>query len=129
MMQFILFLINGGVIGVLTFVSQTYLDLLMQNYTTNHQMISSILTILPFIIINFNSQKRIIFKRKGNIAKFFIAHISIMFLVTFLNVALNKYSIFNFEYMAHVLNLNFIFAAIFIAPLSFLIQKKIVFYK
>jgi hypothetical protein len=127
MTQFILFLINGGIIGGLTFITQTYLDLLMQNYTSNHQMFSSILTILPFILINFNSQKKIIFKKKGSITKFFIANISIMLLVTFLNVTFNKYYIFNFEYMNQVLNLNFIFAAIFIAPLSFLIQKKIVF--
>ena len=122
-MQFILFLINGLVFGVFTFILQYIIDFKLQKTFVFHQLIASILTITPFIFINFISQKKIIFKRNGSFVKFILSSIFIMLMISITSEILNKYSFFNY----YGFNLSFAFAALINAPLSFLIKKNIIF--
>ena len=122
-MQFILFLINGLVLGIFTFILQYIIDIRLQKLFLYHQLIASILTITPFIFINFISQKKIIFRRNGSFAKFILSSIFIMLMVSITSEILNKYSFLNY----YGFNLAFAVAALINAPLSFLIKKNIIF--
>ena len=122
-MQFILFLINGLVLGVFTLILQYIIDLKLQKFFLYHQLIASILTITPFILINFISQRKFIFKRNGSFVKFILSSIFIMLMVSITSEILSKYSFLNY----YGFNLSFAFAALINAPLSFLIKKNIIF--
>jgi hypothetical protein len=122
-MQFTYFLINGLILGFFTFILQYILDLKLKNFFNYHQLISSILTIMPFMFINFMSQKKIIFKKNGSFAKFILSSLFIMFMISITNEFFNRFNFFNYN----TINLNFMFSAIIYAPLSFLIKKNIIF--
>ena len=126
-MRFVYFLINGIVLGVLTYISQFLLNEILKNSFIYHQLIASILTIIPFIGFNFLSQKKIIFKRHGSIKRFLISSFFIMFLISGATEIFSQYNLFIFNLNGKQVNLNFIFAAGFFAPISFYLKKKFVF--
>ena len=126
-MRFFLFLINGLVLGIFTFIAQYIVDNAIERFFIYHQLIASLLTISPFIFLNFYSQKKIIFKKRGSIIRFLASSIFIMILISLLTEMFSQHAIFNFHFMKKEINLNFIFAAGAIAPLSFYIKKNIVF--
>ena len=122
-MQFFLFLVNGFVLGVFTFIFQYVIDFKLQKFFAHHQLISSIVTITPFMFINFLSQKKIIFKRNGSFIKFILSSIFIMLMISITSEIFNRYSLFNY----YGFNLSFAFAALVNFPFSFLIKKNIIF--
>ena len=126
-MQFVYFLINGIVLGVLTYFSQFLLNEILKNSFVHHQLIASILTITPFIGLNFLSQKKIIFRKHGSIKRFLISSCFIMFLVSGTTEIFSQYNLFIFDLNEKEVNLNFIFAAGIFAPISFYLKKKFVF--
>jgi hypothetical protein len=127
MHSFILFLINGFFLGFFTIISQYLIDYAISGIFYYHYLIASLLTITPFMFVNFMLQRKIIFKKGGSIIKFFCSSILIMILISLLAEVFNTYTLFNLNIMKINLNLNFIFSAIFIAPLSFFMKKNIVF--
>ena len=127
MYSFILFLINGFFLGLFTIVTQYLIDYAISGIFVYHYLIASLLTITPFMFINFILQRKIIFKKKGSVIKFFCSSILIMVLISLLAEVFNNYTFFNFNIMKVNLNLNFIFSAIIISPLSFFMKKNIVF--
>jgi hypothetical protein len=127
MYSFILFLINGFFLGFFTIVTQYLIDYAISGIFVYHYLIASLLTITPFMFINFILQRKIIFKKKGSVIKFFCSSILIMVLISSLAEVFNNYAFFNFNIMKVNLNLNFIFSAIIISPLSFFMKKNIVF--
>jgi hypothetical protein len=122
MHSFILFLINGFFLGFFTIISQYLIDYAISGIFYYHYLIASLLTITPFMFVNFMLQRKIIFKKGGSIIKFFCSSILIMILISLLAEVFNTYTLFNLNIMKINLNLNFIFSAIFIAPLSFFMR-------
>lgn len=126
-MRFLLFLINGGILGLLTFICQNLLNNFLNLFTKYSQFFSSLIIIIPFVFLNYYSQKKIIFKKKGSISLFFGTNLLIMLLVSTLTQLLEFFSSLTFYYDGYKINLCFIISALTIAPLSFFLKKKYVF--
>lgn len=122
-MQFIFFLVNGVILGLITFIFQYVVDLELRPLFVYHQLLSTIVAMTPLMFINFLTQKNLIFKKKGSFPKFILSNLFIMFLVSTASELFNKFNIFIF----YDFNLNFLFAALIISPTSFLIKKYFIF--
>jgi hypothetical protein len=122
--QFLFFLINGGILGLIVLLLQRFIDLELEQTTEYHQLISSIFAISPIIVINFFSQKKIIFKRNGSFIKFLAINFLLMLFVSLTSELFNKYNLFNYK----ELNLNFLIAALIFAPISFFLKKYFIFH-
>ena len=108
-MTFIRFLLNGTILGALTFIVQFYLDSYISLISKYHQLYSSIVVIMPFILINFLSQKHFVFK----IGSYLI----------------NNLKIAQFMILDHSFNLSFVLASIICVPISFILKSRLVFNK
>lgn len=126
-MEFLLFLINGLILGGLATVIQYLMNKSLEDIFIYHQMIATVLTMSPIIFINFLSQKKIIFKKHGSIILFFFSCIFIMLLVSVGTEIFNQYKLFNYRNTLFDLNLNFVAAGLMSAPISYLLKKYIVF--
>jgi len=128
-MTFIRFLLNGAILGALTFIVQFYLDSYISLISEYHQLYSSIVVIMPFILINFLSQKHFVFKRNGFFFRFLFANGLIMMLVSIGSYLINNLKIAQFMILDHSFNLSFVLASIICVPISFILKSRLVFNK
>ena len=80
--QYLKFLINGGVLGLISLQLQTFIYHALGGDSSFNYSVASTLTYLPLIIINFLIQKKWIFQRKGFFWKFVSVNIFIMVMVS-----------------------------------------------
>ena len=127
---FLLFLINGGIIGVLSWGIQYYIFkamLLLFNESIHLlYMLSVLITFACVVILNFISQKKVVFRSNSNkfLLFIFISLVSIS-MVSCLSYFLHVY----FSYLVLDKYSYFIYpiSAILISPITFFMKKNFVF--
>ena len=92
--QYLKFLINGGLLGLLACLIQFIIFRCIEKDSSFAYAISSFITYLPLLFINFIIQKKWVFIRDGVFWKFALANVFIMFLVVILIVVKCFYSNF-----------------------------------
>jgi putative flippase GtrA len=83
--QYLKFLINGGLLGLAAWVLQAGLFRLLGQTNSSSYAIASVLTYLPFILLNFAIQRRLIFTAPGGLSRFIVANTCIMIVVSSLS--------------------------------------------
>jgi len=124
---FSLFIINGGILGLLTYLIQNFLNQFLDGFLEYRNFVSSFLVIVPFLFLNFFIQRRIIFRVRGRFIRFAAANFLILVLISLLTeVSFRLYPmqiiVNDFTY-----RLNFIFVSLLLMPLSFLLKRNFVF--
>jgi len=124
---FSLFIINGGILGLLTYLIQNFLNQFLEGFLEYRNFVSSFLVIVPFLFLNFFIQRRIIFRVRGRFIRFAAANFLILVLISLLTeVSFRLYPmqiiVNDFPY-----RLNFIFVSLLLMPLSFLLKRNFVF--
>jgi len=127
MKLFTLFMMNGGVLGLLTYLIQNFLNQFLTNFAEYRNFISSFIVIIPFVFLNFFIQRKIIFRVSGRFFRFVCANFFVLFMISLLTeISFRIYPveiIFNdFPY-----HLNFIFVALVMMPVSFILKRNYVF--
>ena len=84
-LQFIKFFINGGLIGVASIFFQSLIYTLLKESIPFSYAISTALTYVSLVFINFQAQRKLIFYRKGVFLRFLISNFLIMVLVSLLS--------------------------------------------
>ncbi len=123
--QFILFAINGAILGVTSWASQLWIYQLLGGGSINYA-ISTALIYPPFVAINFMIQRHAIFLRKGCFVKFIGINLLIMGLVSLLSPIIRWIVSMHFDPVLGD-RLGFAVAAVLCVPLSFLLKKNWVF--
>lgn len=126
-MTFIKFLINGGMLGVLTLLTQSYVNNLLILYTTYHEIFSSLIVITPFIILNFIIQRHFIFSRPGYISRFLISNIAIMIIISINSHLLNLLGLGFYKLSNINLDLSFAISSLLCMPFSYMLKNNYVF--
>jgi putative flippase GtrA len=121
------FIINGIVLGLLTYLSQDYVNNALSDSTEYHQLISSVIVILPFILLNFYAQRTFVFQRNGGVFKFFVANITVMLLISTGSYLLNNLGLGIVTVFQTSFNLSFVFAAVVCFPISYSLKRFYVF--
>ena len=116
---FSLFVINGGILGLLTYLIQNFLNQFLEGFLEYRNFVSSFLVIVPFLFLNFFIQRRIIFRVRGRFIRFAAANFLILVLILLYPF---KIIINDFPY-----RLNFIFVSLLLMPLSFFLKRNFVF--
>jgi len=124
---FSLFIINGGILGLLTYLIQNFLNQFLDGFLEYRNFVSSFLVIVPFLFLNFFIQRRVIFRVRGRFIRFAAANFLILVLISLLTeVSFRLYPmqiiVNDFTY-----RLNFIFVSLLLMPLSFLLKRNFVF--
>ena len=124
---FTLFVINGGVLGILTYLIQNFLNQSLANFAEYRNFVSSFVVIIPFVFLNFFIQRKIIFRVRGRFFRFVCANFFVLFMVSLLTeISFRIYPveiIFNdFSY-----HLKFIVVALVMMPVSFILKRNYVF--
>lgn len=125
--QYLLFLINGGLIGLLAIVIQLFFFNLLGGGEDSIYAIAAGITYLPLIVLNFLIQRNIIFSQEGRIFKFFVANLIIMVFVSAISPACRSFIAAVFGVSAGD-NLGFVLAALIGATPSFLMARFWVFH-
>jgi len=123
--QFVKFLINGGVLGIVGVVVQTLLYRLCGDGTFAYALASA-LTYGLVILINFIIQRSWIFKRSGCLWRFVLVNLLMMLFVSLLS-PLCKLAIDLAVWPPWGERGGFFLAALLSAVPSFLAQKRFVF--
>jgi hypothetical protein len=111
---FSLFVINGGILGLLTYLIQNFLNQFLEGFLEYRNFVSFI-------------QRRVIFRVRGRFIRFAAANFLILVLISlFTEISFRLYSlqimINDFPY-----RLNFIFVSLLLMPLSFFLKRNFVF--
>jgi len=125
MLQFVKFLINGGVLGLVAVAVQALLYRLCGDGTIAYA-IASALTCGPLILLNFIIQRSWIFKRSGNLWHFVLINLLMMLFVS-LFAPLCKLAIDLIFWPPWGERCGFFLSALLSAVPSFLAQKRFVF--
>lgn len=124
--QYVKFLINGGVIGLLALLVQAALFYLLGAKTGLSYAFASVLTYIPLILLNFKIQEKWIFASKGRLWRFCVANITIMILVSALSPLCR--AVLTQLFNTHTGDLGgFILASLIGATPSFLLNRIWVF--
>jgi putative flippase GtrA len=124
--QYLKFFVNGGVLGVVAWALQATIYQAIRADSGLAYGVATALTYIPLVVVNFMVQRRLIFKQDGLFARFIVANVLIMLLVSVLS-AVCRLAI------AVVTTLNwadqggFILAALLGSIPSFLLMKYWVF--
>ena len=124
--QYLKFLINGGLLGLLACLIQFIIFKCIEKDSSFAYAISSLITYLPLLIINFILQKKWVFARDGIFWRFVLANILIMLMVSLLS-PLCRYIIYLNSESSIADALGFAMAAILCSVPSFLIKRRYVF--
>lgn len=128
--QFLRFLINGGVIGIISWALQTIFYLLLKSVfeQPEYLMLTSVWSaFFVVLLINFASLERFVFQKKGFFWRFCCITTSMIFCVGVLSeIYFNLINMWSATYATYF---SYPVAAITIAPLSFLIKKYFIFNK
>ena len=124
---FMLFMMNGGVLGLLTYLIQNFLNQFLTNFAEYRNFISSFIVIIPFVFLNFFIQRKIIFRVSGRFFRFVCANFFVLFMISLLTEI--SFRIYPVEIMFNDFpyHLNFIFVAIVMMPVSFILKRNYVF--
>lgn len=85
MQQILFFFINGGVLGLFAIALHRGLYRLLGDADASFYALASGLTYIPLILVNFISQRTMIFKRNGAFVKFVASNLVMMALVSSLS--------------------------------------------
>lgn len=80
--QYLIFLLNGGLLGLAAIAFQYGIFVLIGSKTGIYYSIASAITYIPLIVINFTIQKSVIFSSEGRLSKFLIANSIVMVFVS-----------------------------------------------
>ena len=80
--QYIKFLVNGGILGIVSWVLQIAIYRAIGGNTSMEYAMATALTYMPLVIINFLIQRKWIFKQEGLFWRFVAANLTIMVLVS-----------------------------------------------
>lgn len=127
-LQYSKFFINGCILGVFAIGLQILIFDLLSSESSYAYALSSALTYIPLIVLNFFIQRRWIFKRSGMFVRFVFANLVIMLLVSVLS------SVFRFIIETQVGGawgdrVGFILAALLGSVPSFFLKRHWVFAK
>ncbi|MDR0478062.1 MAG: GtrA family protein [Desulfobulbaceae bacterium] len=123
--QFVKFLINGGLLGLVAVAAQALLYRLCGDGSFAYALASA-LTYGPLILINFIIQQSWIFKRSGCLWRFVVINLLMMLLVSLLS-SLCKLAIDLIFWSPWGARYGFLVASLLGAIPSFLAQKRFVF--
>lgn len=84
-LQFITFLINGGVLGILASILQFFFFWLLGGGNGGEYFLASLFTYIPLILLNYKVQRTLIFSVNGSLFRFILSNISIMIFVSLLS--------------------------------------------
>ena len=124
--QFVLFMFNGGVIGLLCWALQLGIYSAAGVSGTSGYWFSALLASAIGIIINYQIQRRLIFARKGNFWLFAAAATAVSIAVSFAAVAGRQWLGLFFE-PPIATRFGYAVGALAIAPLSCVIKKFLIF--
>ena len=124
--EFFKFILNGGILGVVSIFIQRAIYLSLEGYLTFAYAFASALTYCVLVGVNFFIQRKFIFERDGFFYKFLISNICILLFVSILSELL-LYMFIMSGHKALGAELSFIFAALIGSYPSYLIKKKFVF--
>ena len=79
------FLVNGGVLGLCSWGLQMLIFRLFGRGDGNSYALASLLTYIPFMLLNFSIQRRLIFVVPGCFVRFVVVNIFMMFVVSALS--------------------------------------------
>lgn len=82
--QYAKFLINGGILGVLSIFLQAGLFRIIPLEANLAYAVATSLAYMPLLVLNFFIQRRWIFRHGGFFSKFLVANVAIMILVSLL---------------------------------------------
>ena len=124
------FLINGGVIGIVSWCLQLffYYSLCLVFPEANYTMLVSVyMAFIVAMIINFCTQRYFVFNKNGSFLLFLVISFTVISLVSFSSQYLEIYLVTKKMYF--VVNFAYPMSALAISPLSFLLKKIFVFNK
>lgn len=126
MRQYLKFLINGGILGIVSWALQAFIFWAMESDSGSAYAVATALTYLPLVLINFLVQRSWIFRRDGIFFRFAAANVLIMFLVSGLSPLCRMFiaSMAGAEWGDRG---GFIMAALLGSVPSFIIQRSWVF--
>ena len=84
--QYLKFLFNGGVLGIVAWALQAIIYKAIQGDSGLAYGVATALTYIPLVVVNFIVQRKLIFKQDGLFARFVAANVLIMLLVSLLSV-------------------------------------------
>jgi putative flippase GtrA len=124
--QYVLFLFNGGMLGLLTWALQLGIYRLIDSGSQLDYGLASALACVPVIMLNSVIQRQLIFKQNGPFLRFLLAQLLMMAFVSLL--ALVCRSLLDWTWQAGLgESLGFAIAALIGSVPSFLINKFWVF--
>lgn len=133
--HFIKFLINGGLLGLLSWLIQTALFKFIVTFSYSQNLASStaygfsvVITFSIIAILNFHSQKRLVFKTKnGKFINFLLITLFLIILVSSVSTIIFEFLISN--HMHSYLYLSYPISALLLCPIAFMMKKKLIFKK
>ena len=121
-----MFLINGGVLGVVAWALQLGLFHLMGGEDSFDYAVAATLAYPPLVVTNFLIQQKLIFAQPGRFLRFVLVNLVVTALVSIASPGARLVvQVFLEEPWGS--RTGFMIAALAIAPLSFLMQKLLVF--
>jgi len=125
--KFIRFLINGGFIGLISWLIQTFIYwvLLFFPVVSYKMSLSIYLSFIVVIFINFYTLKKYVFKATGLFNRFLVATTFVIIVIGFLSEII--FNILSTWFPNTAQFLSYPVAAIMISPVSFFIKDKFVF--
>ncbi len=124
--QYVFFLFNGGMLGLLTWALQLGIYPLIDSGSQRDYVLASALACTPVIVLNCFIQRRLIFRQHGSFLRFLLAQLFMMAFVSLLTLVCR--SLVDWAWQGGLgENLGFAIAALIGFVPSFLINKIWVF--
>jgi hypothetical protein len=129
--QFVRFILNGGFFGLLSWLFQDRVFDIIKNYSGSSNMdmqysISVLITFSVIVILNFASQKKLVFRTTtGSIRDFVASSLFVILIVAMLSYFFHK--AFSISAYASFAGFSYPLAAIVTAPIAFFIKKRFIF--
>ena len=124
--QYVKFVVNGGILGILAWGLQTALFVMLGGDSAASYGVATALTYVPLVILNFSIQRAWIFRRPGLFWRFVAANLTIMVLVSLLSPVM-RYVIDQFVGLPWGNCGGFVTAALLASAPSFLLKRYWVF--
>jgi len=124
--QYVKFVLNGGILGVIAWGLQTTLFVILGGESAASYSIATALTYVPLVLLNFSIQRAWIFRRPGLFWRFVAANLTIMALVSLLSSVM-RYVIDQFAGPLWGNHGGFVTAALLASAPSFLLKRYWVF--
>jgi len=124
--QFLLFLINGGVLGLLAWAAQLAVFNIFGGESGMAYALATVAIYPILVVVNFLVQRRLIFAKPGSFMRFLMVNVLIMIFMAMLAPVIR----WLISLPAGVVwgdRLGFFTAALVLAPLSFLLTRHWVF--